>query len=343
MSKSKLELSRARILAYRQRVGALDGRLPPGRSSVRRAGLAGFQDSMPRAALLSIHARVEGTEPTTLDDPYLVQLWGPRFNVYVVDKRDRAAFSLGRLAVDPAGREKAEGLANRLASLLAGDEMPFGKAGRALGVHPNQLRYAAPTGTVLLRWDGANQPVVRSVPPPDIDPGDARKALARRYLHVYGPATPEGFTRWAGIGNKQCATTFEALGTALIPVRVPTGVAWILAEDESEMLADPGPSAHVRLLPSGDAYYLCWGDDRKLLVTRLARRDELWTSRVWPGAVLVEGDIVGTWRRSEHKVAIQPWRRLSRRQRDAIEAEVLALPLPGIERPLDIRFEEVAG
>jgi hypothetical protein len=36
---------------------------------------------MPRAALLSIHARVEGTQPWTWEDPSLVQLWGPRFNV----------------------------------------------------------------------------------------------------------------------------------------------------------------------------------------------------------------------------------------------------------------------
>ena len=43
------------------------------------------------AALLSIHARVEGTGPSALDDPSLVQVWGPRFNVYVVSAADRAA------------------------------------------------------------------------------------------------------------------------------------------------------------------------------------------------------------------------------------------------------------
>jgi hypothetical protein len=37
---------------------ALDERLRPGPDSLRRAAWAGLQDSMPRAALLSIHARV---------------------------------------------------------------------------------------------------------------------------------------------------------------------------------------------------------------------------------------------------------------------------------------------
>lgn len=62
---------------------------------------------MPRAALLSIHARVEGTEPSTWEDPSLVQLWGPRFNVFVVAARDLAIFSLGALPEDAKGRRRA--------------------------------------------------------------------------------------------------------------------------------------------------------------------------------------------------------------------------------------------
>jgi hypothetical protein len=59
---------------------------------------------MPRAALLSIHARVEGTEPSTWEDPSLVQLWGPRYSVFVVPERDLALFSLGTLSDDAKDR-----------------------------------------------------------------------------------------------------------------------------------------------------------------------------------------------------------------------------------------------
>src|SRR6266581_3397182 len=58
---------------------------------------------MPRAALLSIHARVEGTQPSTWEDPSLVQLWGPRFSAYVVAASDVAVFSLGRLPSEEKG------------------------------------------------------------------------------------------------------------------------------------------------------------------------------------------------------------------------------------------------
>ena len=77
---------------------------------------------MPRAALLSIHARVEGTEPSTWEDPSLVQLWGPRYHAYVVAARDLAVFSLGRLPDDAGSRQVAEDLAARLLTHLGEHE-----------------------------------------------------------------------------------------------------------------------------------------------------------------------------------------------------------------------------
>ena len=92
----------------------------------------------------------------------------------------------------------------------------------------------------------------------------------------------------------------------------------------------PDPRRRARLLPSGDAYFLLQGADRELLVPDADRRRALWTSRVWPGALLVDGEIVGTWRRAQETVTIQPWRRLSRAAREAVEAEAASLPLPGV-------------
>jgi Winged helix DNA-binding domain len=140
-----LELTRSQILAFRRDVGAFDERLPPGSRSLRRAAWAGLQDSMPRAALLSIHARDAG---------------------------------------------------------------------------------AAPTGTVLIRWEGARQPTVWTVPPPEVDPRDARPELARRYLHVFGPATPSAFAKWAGIGRPQAREVFGALARSLTPDAACRGALW---------------------------------------------------------------------------------------------------------------------
>ena len=294
---------------------------------------------MPRAALLSIHARVAGAHPSSWEDPSLVQLWGPRFSTYVVPARDRAVFTLGRLPDDVRGRQVAEDVAARLHAFLAGRRMIDREAGDGLGVHPNRFRYAAPTGTVLIRWEGARAPKVWTVPPPEVDPLEARRELARRYLHVFGPATPAGFARWAGIGPTDALAAFAALARSLRTVRTPIGEASILSRDEPLFRASPGPAAPARLLPSGDAYYLLQGADRELLVPDAARRDSLWTSRVWPGAVLVAGEIVGTWRRAQADLAVQPWRSLSRAERDAVEAEAESLPLPGIEKRIVVRWD----
>src|SRR5215468_12175206 len=160
MAMLRLDLTREQIVAFRRQVGALDERLPPGADSLRRAAWAGLPDSMPRAALLSIHARVAGTEPTTWEDSSLVQLWGPRFSVFVIAATDHAVFSLGLLPDDTKGRQRAEHLAAMLPAVLNGRRMPYQDVGRALGKHHFSLRYAAATGTVLIRWEGARQPKV---------------------------------------------------------------------------------------------------------------------------------------------------------------------------------------
>jgi hypothetical protein len=293
---------------------------------------------MPRAALLSIHARVAGAEPSAWADPSLVQLWGPRFSVFVVAARDLAVFSLGTLPDDARGRRRAEDLAARLSALLGDRPMNCAEAGQALGVHHGMLRYAAATGTVLIRWEGARRPTVWTVPRPETDPRDARLELARRYLHVYGPATPASFSGWSGIGPRAAAAAFEALGSSLTPVGTPVGEGRILAEDEPAFRAAPGPAAPARLLPSGDAYFLLQGADRELLVPDAGLRDTLWTPRVWPGAVLVDGEIAGTWRRADRVLTVQTWRRLSAGERDAVTAEAQALPLPGAGRPIVVRW-----
>ena len=339
---TNLELTRSQILACRRRVAALDERLPRGRRALRRAAWAGLQDSMPRAALLSIHARMAGTEPGSWEDPALVQVWGPRFSAYVVAKRDLAVFTVGRLPDESGQLKRIQDIAAGLRSALAGRRMAHGAAARAMGVkNANLLRYAAPTGTVVIRWDGSRQPDIWNVPAPEMHPYEARLELVRRYLHVFGPATPEAFARWAGIGPLSGIGAFKTLGKSLMQVRTPIGEAWILSRDEPLFRAAPGSAAPARLLPSGDTWFLLQGADRELLVPNESRRRELWTSRVWPGALLVEGETVGTWRRAGHVLAIQPWRRLSRAQRNAVEAEAGSMPLPGIDRPIDVRWDHL--
>ena len=123
-------------------------------------------------------------------------------------------------------------------------------------------------------------------------------------------------------------------------MRTPIGDSWILATDEPTFRETAGPPAPARLLPSGDTYFLLQGADRELLVPDARRRAALWTSRVWPGALLVDGEIVGTWRRAHHKMTIETWGRISRAAREAVEAEAASLPLPDLRGPMVVSWDE---
>jgi len=340
MADARISLTRRQIVDFRRRAAGLDERPRRGIRAIERAAYAGLQDSMPRAALFSIHARVGGTNAGDWEHPALVQLWGPRFSAYAVAARDVALFTLGRLPDDAAGRARAFDTADRLAAVLGDRRMPFGEAGRLLGVGHNSLRYAAPTGRVLMRWDGARQPEIWMVPAPDVDPAAARRELAKRYLHVFGPTTPEAFAAWAGIASASGVAAFDALRGSMTPVRTPIGVAWTLSRDEEALRSAPGAAAPARLLPSGDTFWLLHGRDRELLVPDAARRSALWTPRVWPGALLVDGDVAGTWRRAGHRVTIEPWRRLSAARREAVAAEAEMLPVPGAEGQIAIDWAD---
>jgi hypothetical protein len=86
---ARLELSREQILGFRRETSWLNERLPASAKSLRLAAWAGLQDSMPRAALLSIHARVKGCESNCWEHPSLVQLTKPHSANHPVQSRLR--------------------------------------------------------------------------------------------------------------------------------------------------------------------------------------------------------------------------------------------------------------
>jgi hypothetical protein len=335
-----LRLTRAQILAHRRIAQSLDERLPAGAESLRWAAAPGLQDSVPRSALHALHARVEGIGFDAWQDPALSQVWGPRYTAYVVPAGKHEPFTLGRLPIGGRLRGRAEELAARLRELLGERRMLVDDAGSELGVHPNSLRYAALTGTVLIRWEGARQPTIWMVPASGQSAVDALQELARRYMHHLGPSTVSSFVRWGGLDMPAAVAAFETMAPSLLAVRTPLGEAWILADDEASFRRPAASAADARLLPSGDPYYLLWGADRDLLVPDPARRDMLWTSRVWPGAVLVDGEVAGTWRRAGAVVVVTPWRHLEEPERAAVEREASTLPLSADGGGATVTWEE---
>ncbi|HEX4701852.1 MAG TPA: winged helix DNA-binding domain-containing protein [Pseudonocardiaceae bacterium] len=116
--------------------------------------------------------------------------------------------------------------------------------------------------------------------------------LVRRYLHAYGPATPEHFARWLGAPRLWAAELFESLGGELAPVELDGTVMW-LAADDTAMPAEP-PNG-LRLLPYFDPYVV-GGRPRELLFPGRAAERALAGGQAGTFPVLlVDGTVAGVW------------------------------------------------
>jgi hypothetical protein len=54
--------------------------------------------------------------------------------------------------------------------------------------------------------------------------------------------------------------------------------------------------------------------------------------------LLLNGEIAGTRRLANAVVDVEPWRRLSRAEQQAVEAEAHSLPLPGLHGKIGVRW-----
>ena len=338
MTSRPIELNREQVLAFRRRVQALDERLPTGPDSLRRAAWAGLQDSMPRAAVLSIHARVAGTEPETWADPSLAQVWGPRYSLYVTAAEDAALFTLGRYPDDARGRRVAEETAVRVHAFLQGGRCAIGTwAGRS----------GSATGP--LRHDDRHDPDPLGRCPWHQRYGRFRDQRSNRSMRVSSSRadtstcsaqpTAEAFAQWAGIGAAQGERP---------SMRSPascwrSGRRWGALDPRlgrGRRSINRGRDRAGEIPPERRHVFPVLGADRELLVPDPRQRAELWTSRVWPGALLVGGDIVGVWRRAGAEVTVDPWRYLTKAERVAVEAEAATMPLPGLKREIRVRWPD---
>jgi hypothetical protein len=118
----------------------------------------------------------------------------------------------------------------------------------------------------------------------------AATAVVANYLHLHGPATPSEAAGFIGT----TATVAKKMWPAdLVEVRFEGRKRFVPAAD-LELLSNPPEPDLVRLLPPWDPYLQ--SRDRATLVPDKARQKEVWKILGNPGALLAEGEIVGTWR-----------------------------------------------
>ncbi len=330
-----MKIAPAQIVLYRARGTHLDRKLPGRR--IADAAWGGLQDSAPRSGVLSLHARVEGAKPDAWEHPSLVQIWFRGGADYIVPRADVGIFTLGCLPRDPARAAALERLTDRIHAAANGEMTDVGTVARAIG-HPSagdpfHPRSSSTTGRVHIRWDASRIWLI-PVERPAIDPEDARRELARRFLHWLGPGTAGGLARWTGVTPADAKVTWAGIEPELTAVEVDADVRdrrrFILTAD-LDALQHAGPIEGARLLPFDDPFTKL---DKALLVPDPDRRVKSVPASghspgYIPGAMLLDGEVVGGWQRQGRRVRLHPFGPVPGRARELFEAEALTMPIAG--------------
>jgi hypothetical protein len=287
--------------------------------------------------VLSLHARVDGTAPDSWEDPALAQIWFRGGADYLVPRADVGVFSLGSYPRDPEEGARLDRLADEIQRVTAGETLTVREVSDRLGLdQPTRIRAAGLTGRALIRWDASNIWLI-PVDRPAIEAEAARRELARRFLRAFAPSTRQRLATWTGVAPRDAAATWTALEPELVAVEIEGSreTRFLLAPD-LDALRSAGPIEGVRLVPYDDAFTKL---DRDLLVADETHRGAVFPSSgqgrgFIPGAIVVDGEIVGVWQRRQRRVTFHPWVRLPAVVREAVEAEALAFPIAG---PADAR------
>ncbi|NHT16857.1 crosslink repair DNA glycosylase YcaQ family protein [Cellulomonas sp. IC4_254] len=171
-------------------------------------------------------------------------------------------------------------------------EMPF----RLGALHAGLELEPGTSPPVLRRSPGFPPGQVGAVDRGEDGPGpadDAAHDLVRGVLHLLGPATSRDV---AAFLDAPVADVKRRWPVDAAPVEVDGAAASVLADDLPALL---GPGARddgrvVRLLGPYDLFLQA--RDRHVLVPDPARATALWPVLGRPGAVLADGEVVGTWR-----------------------------------------------
>ena len=131
-----------------------------------------------------------------------------------------------------------------------------------------------------------------------IDEDQAKERLLIKYLHGYGPASPQDFCTWSGLNVADFKKTIENVSSQLEEVEIEgvRGRFLMLKEDlktlDSISLSEKAP---VCLLPKFDSILLGHRDRTRIIGDE--HRKYVFKPKVGDVAatVLVDGKVVGTW------------------------------------------------
>lgn len=173
---------------------------------------------------------------------------------------------------------------------------------------------------------------------------DALTELTRRYMTSHGPATLRDFAHWAGLTLTEARAGLEGAKAELHAEKIDGQEYW-MAESSASQAASHSPGVH--LLPGFDEYLLGYKDRSAVLAVEHVLKIVPGKNGVFLPIVVVEGQVVGTWRRTVGKrtlaVQLNPFARLGDAEKAATEVAKIYqtfLGLPATALSITTQYQE---
>ncbi len=303
--------------------------------------LLAIQAQDPRGARLAVRARTAGLTAADVDralteDRSLLISWLNRGTLHLVRSEDYPwlqALASPRTVTTNARRLAQEGVAPAAAERgvatlerALADEGPLtreqlGERIAAAGVRTegqalvHVLLLASLRGLIVrapMTSSGQAFVLVRDWlgEPEPVDRERALAELARRYLTGHGPASEHDLARWAGLGLRDARAGLTAISAEL--AERDDGLIDFARRPAAAELPPP------RLLGPFDPVLHGWISREQLLA---GRADVVTMNGIFRAIALVKGRAAATWRLAGGEVTLEPFGRLPRGVRTALEAD----------------------
>lgn len=337
-------VDRTHWLGFRWKGHGLDGQSP--KDVLDDLLLLGFQGSRHSGAEQSLIQRTRRigstsvTEAISPDGP-LVSLWSVRGapHTHRVTQLDFVRDALAPQELDEGGAAYAEDVEEVASALRAVVTAPTSKSKassevtarvsaslvewcprcEANHVPDGLFRAAGRQGQIVLGPEEQRATMLYPTPDHRQEKVDhPRLELLNAYFRVNGPTRRTQFRDWMESSTEATADLWNELGDELIRVQVDNRRYDLPEALVDEVRKAPRPDGVV-LVPPNDPYLR--QVDRTLLVADSKRRQQVWRALSGPGALLVDGEVGGTWRyrRSNHELTISPFESLGLAQRTKAE------------------------
>jgi uncharacterized protein YcaQ len=327
--------------------------------------LSGLQAQLMSATELQLWARVDGLEANSIHSALwkkrtLVKTWVWRGTLYLVTAHDFPLYIAGRCTITSFRRgswyryfgvapDELEALLIGVRELLTDKGVTRDALADKLAEHTKIPKFAEKLRSgwgALLKPSASQGDVcfgtndernVTFVNPrrwlgdwDDIPSEEALPEIARRFLTVFAPATPDEFARWFGFAAADAKRIFKALAKQdeITEIDVEGWRGWILSATQAA-LENAKSAQNIRLLPNFDPYTLAVAKHYQYVMPaeQQARvyRAQGWISPV----VLLDGRIIGVWeyetKRKQTTVTIDLFDPATKHVKSSIEAEAQRL------------------